>query len=103
MSEIQEILEDEEVGEATNFSHIVEWLDDRIQDGLTFNTTATLTLAAYRSGLIHLLENGTGSVAVGELFTDHTEFSREVLKSKEKASGLVRSERPVLAACTEWC
>ncbi|MCU1322194.1 MAG: hypothetical protein JWM43_1843 [Acidobacteriaceae bacterium] len=90
VSEIQEILEDEEVGEATNFLHIVEWLDDRIQDGLTFNTTATLNIAAYRSGLVHLLENGTGTVSVGELFTDHTEFSREVLKSKEKASGLVR-------------
>lgn len=89
-SEIQEILEDEDVGSLADYGHIIEWLDDRITNGLTLPVSANLTSEQYYAGLVQLLRDGVRKEAVKKLKMDHVAFAEKIVPVKEKEAMSVR-------------
>ncbi|MGC2160736.1 MAG: response regulator receiver domain [Silvibacterium sp.] len=90
VSEIQEILEDENVGALADYDHIIQWLDDRIANGLTLPAFGDLTSDQYRAGLIQLVKDGVRKSAVQKLKTDHAVFASKILPGREKPAMYVR-------------
>ena len=104
MSEIQEILEDEKRWIRCGLqSSIIEWLDDRLANGLTLPTSNNLTSEQYYAGLIQLLRDGVGKKAITKLKADHADFAGKIIPGKEKdpamyvreaLTGILRSNPP---------
>jgi hypothetical protein len=84
VSEIQEILENENVCSLADYNHIIEWLDDRRAHGLTLPAFNDLTSDEYHSGLIQLLKNGIGDDAIVELKATHKTFVDNMKKKPKK-------------------
>jgi hypothetical protein len=82
VSEIQEILEDENVGSLADQGHIVDWLNDRMANGLTLPDSTDLTSAAYYAGLVQLLKDGVGKEAVKKLRLEHAVFADKIIPKK---------------------
>ncbi len=110
VSEIQEILEDENVGSVADYSHIVEWLDDRLANGLTLPICNNLTSEQYYAGLIQLLRDGVGKKAIAKLKADHPDFTGKIIPGKEKdpamyvreaLTGILRSNPPTIHEADE--
>jgi hypothetical protein len=87
VSEIQEILEDENVGSLADYGHIVEWLDDRIANGLTLPDSTDLTSSAYYAGLVQLLKDGVRKEAVKKLRSEHAVFAERIIPKNVKVNG----------------
>jgi hypothetical protein len=84
VSEIQEILENENVGSLADYSHIIKWLDDRITNDLTLPTSTDLTSKQYYAGLVQLLKDGVREEAVKKLRLEHTVFADKIIPKKVK-------------------
>jgi len=104
VSEIQEILEDENVGALADCDNVIRWLDDQMANGLTLPGTANLTAAQYYDGLIQMVRDGVGSTAVTKLRADHAAFAAKLIPSDKKEpamyvrdvlTGILRSNPPV--------
>lgn len=103
VSEIQEILEDEIVGSVADCDHIIEWLNDRMANGLTLPVSNNLTSEQYYAGLIQLLKDGVRKKAIARLRADHVVFAGKMIPGKEKEpahyvrevlTGILRSNPP---------
>jgi Response receiver domain len=90
VSEIQEILEDENIGSLADYDHIIQWLDDQMANGLTLPTFNDLTSDQYRAGLVQLLKDGVRKSAVQKLKTDHNSFANKIIPVKDKEAMSVR-------------
>jgi Response receiver domain len=91
VSEIQEILEDENVGSLADYDYVIRWLDDRMKNGLTLPATATMTSEQYYAGLIQLVKDGVGPDAAAKLKQDHAQFAGQLIPgNKDKARLSVR-------------
>lgn len=103
VSEIQEILEDEDVGSLADYDHIIQWLDDQIANGLALPAFDDLTSDQYRAGLVQLLKDGVRNSAVQKLKAEHATFASKIIPAKEKdpamyirdvLTGILRSNAP---------
>lgn len=91
VSEIQEILEDENVGSLADYDYVIRWLDDRMKNGLTLPATANMTSEQYYAGLIQLVKDGVGPGAAAKLKQEHAQFAGQLIPgSKDKAPVSVR-------------
>ena len=91
VSEIQEILEDEEVGVFADFAQIAEWLTDQEANGLVLPSTRNLPAERYREGLLRLVKNGVGEKAITKLKAEHSDFAKAFFpEGKKKTSMHVR-------------
>jgi hypothetical protein len=108
VSEIQEILEDENVGSLGDYDHIIEWLDDRVANGLEWPVYTDLTFEQYRAGLIQLLKEGVRDPATKKLRLEHAIFADKIIPKKvngkekdpaksvrEVLTGILRSNPPL--------
>ncbi len=84
VSEIQEILEDENVGSLADYAHIIEWLDDQMANGLALPTSADLTSDQYYAGLVQLIKNGIREPAVKKLRSEHAVFADKIIPKKKE-------------------
>lgn len=84
VSEIQEILEDEDVGSLADYNHMIQWIDDRIANGLQFPATPDLTSVQYRAALIQLVKDGVRRAAIDKLKSEHAIFAAKMFPGKDK-------------------
>lgn len=90
VSEIQEILENENVGSLADYGHIIEWLDDRIANGMALTHCKNLTSQQFYAGLVQLLRDGVRKDALKKLRTDHVAFANKIMPAKDKEAMQVR-------------
>lgn len=92
VSEIQSVLEDENVAAPASADAVGLWLKYQIERGLRFDTIRHLTTNEYLKGLNFLLKQGTSESALAALFAKHKKFAEAILKSSKKARGQVCKE-----------
>lgn len=91
VSEIQEILENENVGSLADIDQILEWLNDQIANGLKLPDSTDLTTDQYYAGLVQLLKDGVSKAAIDKLKSQHAVFAGKIIPGdKKEASMYVR-------------
>jgi hypothetical protein len=103
VSEIQEILENENVGSLADIDQILEWLKDQIANGLKLPDSTDLTTDQYYAGLVQLLKDGVSKPAIDKLKLEHAVFSGRIIPGDKKEAamyvrgsltGILRSNLP---------
>ncbi len=103
VSEIQEILENENVGSLAGNDQIVEWLKDQIANGLKLPDSTDLTTDQYYAGLVQLLRDGVRKSAIEKLKSEHAVFAGKIIPGDKKEAamyvrgfltGILRSNLP---------
>jgi hypothetical protein len=84
VSEIQEILEDDDVAALADYQRIINWLDDRRANGLVMPVSADLTADEFYAGLKQLIRDGVRRTALTKLKTDHGVFVGKIVVGKDK-------------------
>ena len=84
VSEIQEILEDDDVAAIADYDGIINWLDDRRANGLALPVSPDLTADEFYAGLKQLIRDGVRKTALTKLKTDHGVFVGKIIVGKDK-------------------
>ena len=84
VSEIQEILEDDDVAALADYERIINWLDDRRANGLAVPVSPDLTADEFYAGLKQLIRDGVRKTALTKLKTDHGVFIGKIVVGEKK-------------------